>query len=130
MWVFFILYICNMDNNQIGCLAEYKFATVAMELGFYVSFPLLNTSRYDCIIETPKGLFKIQVKSVQKNRDRSRVFIRDTKNKNYKKKDVDFFAIYFQEKDGFFIIKNDGITKSLELTSAKYSKFFNNFAEL
>jgi hypothetical protein len=119
-----------MDTNQIGCLAEYKFATVAMELGFLVSFPLLNTSRYDCIIETPKGLLKIQVKSVQKSRDRSRVFIRDTKNNNYKKKDVDFFAIYYQEKDGFFIIKNDGITKSLELTSSKYSKFFNNFAEL
>lgn len=119
-----------MDSNQIGCLAEYKFATAAMEKGFYVSFPLLNTSRYDCIIETPKGLLKIQIKSVHKLTNRPRVFLRDTKLKNYKTKDVDFFAIYYKDKDGFFIIKNDGIKKSIELTSPKYLKFFNNFAEL
>mgnify|MGYP003644219220 CR=1 FL=1 len=102
-----------MDNNQIGCLAEYKFATVAMELGFYVSFPLLNTSRYDCIIETSKGLFKIQVKSVQKNRDRSRVFIRDTKNNNYKKKDVDFFAfVALPIRAVFFAVTHD-VTSSV-----------------
>ena len=94
-----------MDNNQIGCLAEYKFATVAMELGFYVSFPLLNTSRYDCIIETPKGLFKIQVKSVQKNRDRSRVFIRDTKNNNYKKRMSIFLQSTFKKKMDFLLLK-------------------------
>jgi len=119
-----------MDNNQIGCLAEYKFATAAMEQGFFVSFPLLNTSRYDCIVETPKGLFKIQIKSVHNFTDRSRVFLRDTKKKAYNKKDVDFFAIYYKEKDGFFILKNDGKRKSFELTSPKYLKYFNNFAEL
>ena len=119
-----------MDNNQIGCLAEYKFATAAMEQGFFVSFPLLHTSRYDCIIETPKGLFKVQIKSVHNFTDRSRVFLRDTKRKKYSLSDVDFFAIYYREKDGFFILKNDGIKKSIELTSPKYSKFFNNFAQL
>ena len=119
-----------MDNNQIGCLAEYKFATAAMEEGFFVSFPLLHTSRYDCIIETPKGLFKVQIKSVHNFTDRSRVFLRDTKRKKYSLRDVDFFAIYYREKDGFFILKNNGIKKSIELTSPKYSKFFNNFAQL
>jgi len=119
-----------MNSSQIGCLAEYKFATTAMEQGFFVSFPLLHTSRYDCIIETPKGLFKIQIKSVHNFTDRSRVFLRDTKKNLYNKKDVDFFAIYYKEKDGFFILKNDGKQKSFELTSPKYLKYFNNFAEL
>ncbi len=119
-----------MDSSQIGCLAEYKFATTAMEQGFFVSFPLLHTSRYDCIIETPKGLFKVQIKSVNNHKNRTRVFLRDTKKKCYDKKDVDFFAIYYRDKDGFFILKNDGKRKSFELTSPKYLKFFNNFAEL
>jgi hypothetical protein len=119
-----------MDSNQIGCLAEYKFATAAMEQGFFVSFPLLDTSRYDCIVETPKGLFKVQIKSVHNFTKRSRVFLRDTKRKTYNTKEVDFFAIYYREKDGFFIFKNDGIKKSIELTSPKYLKYFNNFAEL
>lgn len=126
----FYLYLYNMDSNQIGCLAEYKFATAAMEKGFYVSFPLLDTSRYDCIIETPRGLFKVQIKSVHNFTNRSRVFLRDSKRKKYSLSDVDFFAIYYREKDGFFIFKNDGIKQSIELTSSKYSKFFNNFAEL
>ena len=56
--------------------------------------------------------------------------LRDTKRKKYSLRDVDFFAIYYREKDGFFILKNDGIKKSIELTSPKYSKFFNNFAQL
>lgn len=119
-----------MDSNQIGCLAEYKFATAIMEKGFYVSFPLLDSSPYDCIIDTPKGLFKIQIKSVHNSTKRSRVFLRDSNNKPYNIKDVDFFAIYFSEKDGFFIFKNDGKQKTIELTSTKYSKYFNNFAQL
>jgi hypothetical protein len=45
-----------MDNNLIGCLAEYKFATMAMEREMHVSFPLLDSSPYDCIIETINGL--------------------------------------------------------------------------
>jgi len=68
-----------MDSNQIGCLSDYKFETAAMEQGFYVSFPLLNTLRYDCIIKTPKGLLKLQINSVHNFSGRSRVFLKDTK---------------------------------------------------
>ena len=116
-----------MDTNQIGCLAEYKFATKAMEQGYYVSFPLLNSSPYDCIVQTPKGLFKIQIKSVQEHRPRQRVHLRDNAGKSYTKKDVDYFAIYSQLKKGFFIFKNKDVPKSLEISSKKYLKFFNNF---
>ncbi len=102
-----------MDTNQIGCLAEYKFATKAMEQGFYVLFPLLNSSPYDCIVQTPKGLFKIQIKSVQEHRARQRVHLRDNAGKSYTKKDVDYFAIYSQQKKGFFILMVYQIVMSL-----------------
>ena len=119
-----------MKSASIGCIAEYKFAVKAMEYGLFVSFPLLHTSPYDCIVESPKGLFKIQIKSVQNNRVVQRVYLKDCNNKRYTKNDVDFFAIYSQEKNGFFIFKNDGEIKSITLTSEKYSIFFNNFAAL
>ena len=52
-----------MDSNLLGCTAEYKFATMAMESGLKVSMPLLDSSPYDCIVELPDfKLRKIQIK--------------------------------------------------------------------
>lgn len=119
-----------MDNNIVGCLAEYKFAVKAMEIGFCVSFPLLNSSPYDCIIDTPNGLKKIQIKSINTLGKRQKVLLTSNNKKNYDLKDVDFFAVYSFQKNGFFILKNDGKQKSIELTSPKNSKYFNNFAQL
>lgn len=118
-----------MNVNLFGCFAEYKFATMAMEKGFLVSMPLLHSSAYDCIVETPNGLFKVQVKAVnESNRVRNRVSLCDRGHKMYDKKDVDYFAIYSKEREGFFIFKNECNLKSFNLNLNKYSKFFNNFA--
>ena len=61
-----------MNNNQRGCLAEYIFATIAMQNGFNVSMPLLDASPYDAIIEKENKLYKIQIKHVSKNRKKRR----------------------------------------------------------
>ena len=101
-----------MDNNLIGCLAEYKFATMAMEREMHVSFPLLDSSPYDCIIETINGLKKIQIKSVTKESDKVRCYLVNSHK-------------------GFYIFKNDGVTKSIVINKGgNYSKNFNNFALL
>ena len=57
-----------MDRNQLGCLAEYKFSVKAIQEGFNVSMPLLDSSPYDCIIERDLKLYKIQVKNVSAER--------------------------------------------------------------
>lgn len=120
-----------MNANIFGCFAEYKFATMAMEQGYFVSMPLLHTSPYDCIVETPKGLFKVQIKAInESNSLRNRVFLKGRNNKMYDKKDVDFFAIYSKEREGFFIFKNELKFKSFNLDSEVYSKYFNNFASM
>ena len=120
-----------MNPNVFGCFVEYLFATKAMESGLLVSFPLLHTSPYDCIVDSPNGLFKVQIKGInENNRTRNRIQL-TCKNKNkYEKKDVDFFAVYSAERKGFFIFKNDGKIQSFTIGLEKYSKFFNNFAAL
>ena len=120
-----------MNPNVFGCFVEYLFATKAMESGLLVSFPLLHTSTYDCIVDSPNGLFKIQIKGINEdNRTRNRIQF-DCRNKSkYEKKDVDFFAVYSAERKGFFIFKNDGKIQSFTIGLEKYSKFFNNFAAL
>jgi len=120
-----------MNPNVFGCYSEYLFAVKAMENNLLVSFPLLNTSVYDCIVDSPNGLLKVQIKGInEKNRKRNRILLKDTSGKYYNKNDVDFFAIYSKERNGFFIIKNDGKIKSFTLGLKKYSKFFNNFAQM
>ena len=120
-----------MDHNQLGCLAEYKFSVKAIQEGFNVSMPLLDSSPYDCIIERDLKLYKIQVKNVSAsrkfNRDSIHVVLRRSTN-FYTKDEVDFFAIYFTVLDGFFIIPNCQ-QRSVRLSmQGKYKENFNNFA--
>jgi len=120
-----------MNSQVFGCFVEYLFATKAMEFGLLVSFPLLHTSIYDCIVDSPNGLFKVQIKGInEKNRKRNRIQLTSRNKNKYKKKDVDFFAVYSADREGFFIFKNDGKIESFTIGLEKYSKFFNNFASL
>ena len=120
-----------MDRNQLGCLAEYKFSVKAIQEGFNVSMPLLDSSPYDCIIERDLKLYKIQVKNVSAerkfNRDSIHIVLRRSTN-FYTKDEVDFFAIYFTVLDVFFILPNYQ-QRSVRLSmQGKYKNNFNNFA--
>ena len=117
-----------MDSNLIGCIAEYKFAAEAMERGFLVSFPLLDSSPYDCIVETKEGFKKIQIKSVVKKEKFARCYLRKSVDDPYNIKDVDYFAIFVEHHNGFYIIKNDGKVKNFYLSKEGiYKNNFNNF---
>jgi len=119
-----------MDTNIQGCLAEYKFATMCMEFNLRVSFPLLDSSPYDCIVDTKKGLKKVQIKSVAIDGEIVKCDIRQN-YKPYSKNDVDFFAIWIKSHDGFYIVENCGKKRYVCLSKKnKYSKYFNNFALL
>ncbi len=124
-----------MDINQKGCFAEYKFATRAMENGFNVSMPLLDSSPYDCILEKNGQLFKVQIKYVSSHRKQSTY----TSGKNtfrltlarsynfYPKELCDYFAIWIDLYDGFFIIPNKEQSAVRLSLNNKYADNFNNF---
>ena len=121
-----------MDGNQRGCLAEYLFATECMKLGYQVSIPLSNKSIYDCIVDTGKNLFKIQIKSSIKIPDyetHSTVHVPLQNNKRiYTKDRVDYFAVWSSFFNGWFIFKNSGKMQSIRISlKGKYQKYFNNF---
>jgi hypothetical protein len=113
-----------MNANQKGCFAEYKFATIAIENGFNVSMPLLDSSPYDCILEKDGGVFKIQIKYISEHR---RLLLKPSNASHYRHEDVDYFAVWHEKLDGFFVLKNIGQrTYSLNL-SGEYKENFNNF---
>ena len=119
-----------MNINQKGCFAEYKFATAAMECGLNVSMPLLDSSKYDCIVEYEGRLSKVQIKNANdrnQSDDKRGIFVSLGNTHMFYEKDyVDVFAIYLF--DGFFIIPNKEQRAFRFVRDGKYSNFFNNFA--
>jgi hypothetical protein len=116
---------------MLGCTAEYRFAVMAMENNLRVSMPLLDASPYDCILELSNGdLKKIQIKSTAKPIVPRGIHVTlHTTNRYYKLNEVDYFAIWVEVFNGFFIIKNIGTNSAFKFTrNGKYSKNFNNFA--
>lgn len=121
-----------MDTNRLGCVAEYRFAVMAMQNGLNVSFPLMDSSPYDCVVESGGRFKKIQIKSSVKipenNRSAVHIILNNAKSK-YTKDRVDYFAIWVECFNGFFIVENSGNMQSIRLSpKGKYSKNFNNFA--
>tara|TARA_R110002051_G_scaffold317659_1_gene399057 strand:- start:394 stop:753 length:360 start_codon:yes stop_codon:yes gene_type:complete len=116
-----------VDTNTRGCVAEYLFGVECLKRGIIVSFPLLNSCVYDCIADTGKNIYRIQIKSTGKNIEKGRSTVRANWHNRYSQQDVDYFAVWVDLYKGFFIFKNKG-QQSIRLS--KYNsnwEFFNNF---
>lgn len=118
-----------IDVNQRGCLAEYSFASECMKRGIEVSFPLLDSSTYDCIVDYKGQLLKIQVKSTGKVPQKNRKTVHVTFHGHYPIDKVDYFAIYVDLYEGFFIFPNDGKQSAIRVSKDNInSKYFNNYS--
>jgi hypothetical protein len=122
------------DTNIKGAYAEYLFASECLRNGYYPSFPILDSSIYDVLVDLGGRIIKVQVKYSAKSptdQDAVQVALMNGNKKNYTIDLVDYFAIYSQYFEGFFIIRNIGNMQGVRLNSAKGSKYcheFNNFS--
>jgi len=92
----------------------------------------MDSSVYDCIVDTGKKLLKVQIKSTIKKPGKERTTVhcalRNAKG-DYNEANVHYFAIWSEYFNGFFIFKNKGNMQSIRLSlRGKNSKYFNNFA--
>lgn len=120
-----------MDTNALGTWAEYHFATESIKRGFKISFPIMDSSPYDCILDDSGKLYKIQIKSSNKvpvdTVNSVNVPLNNSKS-IYTKKTVDYFAVYSSFYGGFFVFPNKGNMKSIRLSLIGRNRiFFNNF---
>ncbi len=97
-----------------------------------ISMPLLDSSAYDCILDNGSKLLKIQIKAIYKkakvrNKNKWKINLRNGDN-FYNLNDVDFFAIYHADLNGFFIIPNNKQKSLVINANGKYKNNFNNFA--
>lgn len=117
-----------MDSNAVGCVAEYQFGIECLKRGIIVSYPLIHSCLYDCVADTGDNIYRIQIKSTNQDFRKHRKTIHIAWHHAYKEKDVDYFAIWVDKFQGFFIFKNDGTRMSIRLSlTNEHKKYFNNF---
>lgn len=92
--------IVELSSHFKGEITEQQVAIEFLKQGILVSKPLVQSSRYDFIVDVNKKLYKIQVKTGNYKEDAYLLFAtstshtntQGTKNISYTSDDVDFFA--------------------------------------
>ena len=102
-----------------------------MKRGLKVSFPLMDSSPYDCLVDDGKELYRMQIKATAKKpiggRNSVNIPLNNAKS-IYTKNNVDYFAVYSVYYGGFFIFKNKGNMQAIRLSlTGKNKIYFNNF---
>ena len=94
----------QLSSHFIGEITEQQVALEFLKMGYLVSKPLVQSSKYDFILDVNHKLYKIQVKtSAPKEEDAyiefatstSHTNTRGTINLSYSEEDVDFFATMY-----------------------------------
>ena len=95
----------TLSSHFIGEITEQEVAIEFLKLGILVSKPLVQSSRYDFIVDINHKLYKIQVKTstpkennsyLQFATSTSHTNTQGTLNLTYSEEDVDFFATMYE----------------------------------
>ena len=95
----------ELSSHFIGEITEQQVALEFLKLGYMVSKPLVQSSKYDFIVDINHKLYKIQVKTGTAKEENSYIeFATSTSHTNtkgtinltYSKDDVDFFATMYE----------------------------------
>ena len=93
----------KLSSHFIGEITEQQVALEFLKLGYLVSKPLVQSSKYDFIVDINHKLYKIQVKTGTFKEDSyiefatstSHTNTKGTLNLSYSQDDVDFFATIY-----------------------------------
>lgn len=96
----------TLNSHFIGEITEQQVALEFLKLGYLVSKPLVQCSRYDFVVDINHKLYKIQVKTstlkedafIEFSTSTSHTNTKGTLNLKYSEEDVDFFATMFEGK--------------------------------
>lgn len=95
----------NLSSHFIGEITERQVSLEFLKLGIMVSKPLVQSSKYDFIIDINHTLYKVQVKTSTLREDgayfdfatsTSHTNTKGTINLTYSKDEVDFFATMYE----------------------------------
>jgi hypothetical protein len=130
----------SSNNLRIGAIAESQFVSACLIRGFEPHVPMTPRS-WDFIVECPKGLLKVQVKSTTKptneNKANTSYKLSTSTGSKVKKpigEEIDVIACYIQQENLWFLIprtESAGITLRLssdQTSKSKYQKYRENWS--
>ena len=86
-----------LNSHFIGEITEQQVVLEFLKLGILVSKPLVQSSRYDFVVDINNNLYKIQVKTGTFKENSYLEFATSTLNISYSANDVDFFATIYED---------------------------------
>lgn len=106
-----------------GTITELQVAAYIMSLGYIVSQPLSQDSKYDLLIDVNGAFYRVQVKKARRETDASVMIncrttttnVRNCKTIRYTKDEVDFFATYWNNTAFLVPISECASCKSLHV---------------
>ena len=115
----------NYTTNQRGLITEMRVMLYLTELGYNVSQPLNNDSKYDCIVDVNGQLLKIQVKTAHPAPKTQNAIefkcVSTTTTQNHRKqsgytiKDIDYFATVWENEVYLIPVEQCSSAKTLHL---------------
>lgn len=118
-----------LTNKQKGIVTELQCITAFNQLGYHVSIPYGENSRYDFIADIDGLLIRVQVKtSHYKDEDKSAIIFscrsshtnsHETKNIKYTNKEIDFFCTYFENQCYLIPVNECSVEKTLRFSPPK-----------
>lgn len=112
----------ELSPKQKGNLTELQCLTAFYELGYSVSIPYGENSRYDFIADINNQLLKIQVKTSRVKKENeaiefacrsTNVNTKGTTYHRYDKEQIDYFATYWEGKCYLIPVEECSVTKTL-----------------
>lgn len=113
----------ELSSQQKGIVTELAVATYLLKLGYNVSQPFCQDSKYDLIVDVDGKLLRLQVKTARLASATSITFncrstttnVRNCKSRRYSDKDIDYFATYWDEKVYLVPVTECSTSKNLHL---------------
>ena len=115
-----------------GLYAEKLFEVECLKRNIKISKPLSPTSRYDFLVEVLGKIYKIQVKStIKKRSDRPNYRIKLSNGKSYTEEDVNYFAVYIEPLDIWYILPYGTVkeVKCITVSTNKRTTIYDPFQD-
>ena len=122
----------DLSTQQKGIVTEMAVATYLLSLGYNVSQPLSQDSRYDLIVDVNHRLIRLQVKTSRLMSEKKAICFncrsttknaRNNKSRTYDKTEIDFFATYWNHRVYIVPVGECSSTKHLHLEPSKQSNW-------
>lgn len=119
----------ELTTQQKGITTELYVASYLLSLGYNVSQPFCQDSKYDLIVDVKNKLLRLQVKTSRLTSNNSIVFncrsttknSKTNKSRSYGEDEIDYFATYWNNKVYLVPVGECSTQKSLHLEPPKQS---------